>query len=52
MRERLQQTLGIPIGQVSVKASTANQVGALGNEEGIAAWRLLQFRKQNRGCFA
>ena len=37
MRERLQQTLGIPIGQVSVKASTANMVGALGNEEGIAA---------------
>ena len=45
MRERLQQTLGIPIGQVSVKASTANMVGALGNEEGIAAMAIASIQK-------
>ena len=45
MRERLRQTLGIPIGQVSVKASTANQVGALGNEEGIAAIAIAWIQK-------
>jgi 2-C-methyl-D-erythritol 2,4-cyclodiphosphate synthase len=47
MRERLQQTLGIPIGQVSVKASTANRVGALGNEEGIAAMAIASIQKTN-----
>lgn len=45
MRERLQQTLGIPIGKVSVKASTANMVGALGNEEGIAAMAIASIQK-------
>jgi 2-C-methyl-D-erythritol 2,4-cyclodiphosphate synthase len=45
MRERLQLTLGIPIGQVSVKASTANRVGALGNEEGIAAMAIASIQK-------
>ncbi len=45
MREQLRRTLGIPIGQVSVKASTANQVGALGNEEGIAAMAIASIQK-------
>jgi 2-C-methyl-D-erythritol 2,4-cyclodiphosphate synthase len=45
MRERLQQTLGIPIAQMSVKASTANRVGALGNEEGIAAMAIASIQK-------
>ncbi len=36
MRQNLSRTLGIPIAQVSVKASTANQVGPLGHEDGIA----------------
>ena len=45
MREQLHQTLGIPIGQVSVKASTANQVGALGNEEAIAALTIASVQK-------
>ena len=45
MRERLRQTLGIPIGQVSVKASTANQVGALGYEEGLAAMAIASIQK-------
>jgi 2-C-methyl-D-erythritol 2,4-cyclodiphosphate synthase len=47
MRERLQQTLCIPIGQVSVKASTANHVGALGNEEAIAAMAIASVQKTN-----
>ena len=45
MRERLQQTLGIPLGQVSVKASTANHVGSLGNEEAIAAMAIASIQK-------
>jgi 2-C-methyl-D-erythritol 2,4-cyclodiphosphate synthase len=45
MRERLRQTLGIPIGQVSVKASTANGVGDVGNEEAIAAMAIASLQK-------
>ena len=45
MRERLQKTLGIPIDQVSVKASTANQVGALCHEEAIAALAIASIEK-------
>ena len=45
MRERLRQTLGIPIGQVSVKASTANGVGDVGNEEAIAALAIASLQK-------
>jgi 2-C-methyl-D-erythritol 2,4-cyclodiphosphate synthase len=45
MRERLSQTMGIPVNQVSVKASTANQVGALGHEEAIAALAIVSVDK-------
>jgi 2-C-methyl-D-erythritol 2,4-cyclodiphosphate synthase len=45
MRQRLRETLGLPLGQVSVKASTANQVGALGNEEAIAALAIASLQK-------
>ena len=38
MRQQLSQTLGISIRQVSVKASTSNQVGFVGRGEGIAAY--------------
>ncbi len=37
MREQLSKTLGISVSQVSVKASTANRLGMIGREEGIAA---------------
>ena len=38
MRGQLSQTLGIAIGQVSVKASTSSGLGFTGRGEGIATW--------------
>jgi len=38
MRQGLAGALGMDIGRVSVKASTANGVGAMGRGEGIAAY--------------
>jgi 2-C-methyl-D-erythritol 2,4-cyclodiphosphate synthase len=37
MRQKLGSTLKIPIGRVSVKASTGNGIGEIGKGEGIAA---------------
>ncbi|MFC2032191.1 2-C-methyl-D-erythritol 2,4-cyclodiphosphate synthase [Chloroflexota bacterium] len=38
MRKKLSQTLGIDISQVSVKASTSNQIGSVGRGEGMTAY--------------
>jgi len=38
MRQQLSQTLGIAPGQVSVKASTSNGLGFIGQGEGVAVW--------------
>ena len=38
MRKQLSQTLDIPVGQVSVKASTSNRLGFIGWGEGMAAY--------------
>ena len=38
MRNKLSKTMGVPVGQVSVKASTANGLGSVGSGEGMAAY--------------
>jgi len=38
MRRTLSQVLGIDIGKISIKASTNNGLGFIGNGEGIAAY--------------
>ncbi len=48
MRQQLSQTLGVAPGQVSVKASTSNQVGAIGQGEGIAAWAVALIEENKR----
>ena len=38
MRQELSRTLGIPVDKVSIKASSANGLGAIGRGEGMAAY--------------
>ena len=40
MRKQLSQTLGVALSQVSVKASTSDQLGFIGRGEGIAAYAI------------
>ncbi len=40
MRKQLSQTLGIALSQVSVKASTSDQLGFIGRGEGMAAYAI------------
>lgn len=40
MRQNLAATLGVDLGRVSVKASTADRLGSIGRGEGIACWAI------------
>jgi 2-C-methyl-D-erythritol 2,4-cyclodiphosphate synthase len=46
MRQNLSQVLGIGIDCVSVKASTANGLGAVGREEGIAVYAVAMIERK------
>ena len=46
MRHKLAQTLGIDVGLVSVKASTSEQLGFAGREEGMVAWAVATIDKE------
>jgi 2-C-methyl-D-erythritol 2,4-cyclodiphosphate synthase len=46
MRQNLSQVLGIGIDCVSIKASTANGLGAIGREEGIAVYAVVMISEK------
>ncbi len=48
IRKQLSQTLGIPMSQVSVKASTSNQLGFAGRGEGIAVHTVALIRGEDK----
>jgi len=41
MRQNVAEALGLEVARVSVKATTNERLGALGREEGIAAWAVV-----------
>ena len=47
MRERLAETLGIPVDAVSVKATTTEHLGFVGREEGVAAYATCLLRRMD-----
>ncbi len=47
MRERLAETLGIPVDAVSVKATTTERLGCVGREEGVAAYATCLLRRMD-----
>ncbi len=46
MRRNLSQTLGITPSQVNVKASTSEQLGFVGREEGMVAWAVATITRE------
>jgi len=45
MRARISETLGLPLENVSIKATTPEGMGALGRGEGIGAWAVALIQK-------
>ena len=48
MREKLSEVTGIPVEDISVKATTTEHLGFEGREEGISALATVLIRKQNK----
>ncbi len=46
MREKIAQTLGLSVSQISIKATTPEGLGALGRREGIAVWAVALLTSQ------
>ncbi len=46
MRQKIAQTLGLAISQISIKATTPEGLGALGRREGIAVWAVALLTSQ------
>ena len=49
MREQLGRALGIEAGRVSIKATTSEQLGFTGREEGIAVWAVALLEEAETG---
>ncbi len=48
MRKKLAKTLAIDVSQVSIKAGTANLLGFVGREEGMAVWAVAMITSKQR----
>ena len=48
MRRRIAELLGVDVDAVSVKATTTDGLGAVGRDEGIAAWAVAALRPRGR----
>jgi len=49
MRRNIAESLGIQVSQVSVKATTSEKMGFVGEEKGVAAYACALVELQNRG---
>lgn len=47
MQQKLAEVMEIPVGDVSVKATTTEKLGFVGQEQGISAYAVVMLRKRN-----